>query len=588
MIADSEVEYLTLHTSDSSQANATNEAPAELLAVVTRDGLIEIFSQPFFNPRSTSNKAPTLKAQRRDMTRKANAFVKIIRPDTSGTVVPVFDASFQGSDLVVVWADGGVNLAFERVRWQDESNGALAFQGTKEIVRGKSNSGFASAVMEGVKDIGKSHVDESHTVVVDGGMTDDVAMEDAPQDGVSVPSDEEDDENPAGEVADPEGVKEDVDEDESDPEDADMENTETGVARIEDEDEVGEDEEPTFGDRLEAQSLVPINVADADLEGESRALIPKNTSGLQIPSGVSLSTVLSQSLRNNDNTLLESCFHTTDIDIIRATIQRLDTSLAPSLLQKLAERLARRPGRYGQLLVWVQWLCVAHGGAIAGRPDILKRFSSLFNVLDQRSRSLDNLLLLKGKLDMMDAQMGLRKEMQSRAIHQDSQDMENVIYIEGQEEADSSDEDDADDTIGSHTIRRPKKSLQDLADEDAEEEDDDDEAMPTVNGVASESDDEDAEEDGEDEVANESEADALVNEEAEESDAEGSHSSDEEGSSAEDSAEEADSFINDDSDLGEEEDEEVQTGTSPPPTKKSKLQQPHNNTPNGLSRKSKR
>jgi U3 small nucleolar RNA-associated protein 5 len=38
-------------------------------------------------------------------------------------------------------------------------------------------------------------------------------------------------------------------------------------------------------------------------------------------------------LKTNDTTLLETCFHTTDLGTIRATIERLDSALAAALLK---------------------------------------------------------------------------------------------------------------------------------------------------------------------------------------------------------------------------------------------------------------
>lgn len=201
----------------------------------------------------------------------------------------------------------------------------------------------------------------------------------------------------------------------------------------------------------------------------------------QIPTGVSLATVLTQSLKTNDSGMLESCFHTGDISIIRTTIQRLDSSLAANLLQKLAERLASRPARYGHLLVWVQWTCVAHGGALAGHPDLLKRMTSLYKVMDQRSSSLPSLLLLKGKLDMLDAQLSLRQSIRGGDEGMDSEDEDNVIYVEGQEDLEDSETE----------AKTPRKSIRDQAY-------DEDESM--MNGVDESEDDED---DSDDEDADE-------------------------------------------------------------------------------------
>ncbi len=168
-------------------------------------------------------------------------------------------------------------------------------------------------------------------------------------------------------------------------------------------------------------------------------------------SGVSLSTVLAQALHTNDNNLLESCFHNTDTQIIRSTIQRLDSKLAGILIQKLAERLSGRPGRYGHLLVWVQWICVAHGGAIGGQPDVLSKIKVLYGVLNQRSKTLDSLLLLKGKLDMLDAQLGLRKQLLSEGGPVRNADEGPVIYIEGEEEDSDNDSDHEEGAVNGDT-----------------------------------------------------------------------------------------------------------------------------------------
>ncbi len=124
----------------------------------------------------------------------------------------------------------------------------------------------------------------------------------------------------------------------------------------------------------------------------------------------SLGTVLSQALRTDDNDLLESCLLTTDLPTVRATIERLNSSLTGALLARLAARMHRRPGRAHSLMTWVQWTLVAHGGALAGRADVLGRLSELNRVLEERARGLGSLLALKGKLDMLDSQMQLRRE----------------------------------------------------------------------------------------------------------------------------------------------------------------------------------
>lgn len=541
LVAEKEVTSLSFYPG----ADAHNQKQAgdetlvlekQVLAVVTDDGTIELFTRPFVQNESKSS--TSLKAKVKQLTRRADASIKVVRPDKSRSLVPVVTTSFQGPDLVIAWAEGGVNVIFERVRWQDEDSDELAFRGTKEVVRTKSASVLGSATVNGVQESSKSHVDESKAVVEEGQLVEDIEMDDSRQDVVSISSDEEGDEDE--EARDAKKSSEKQQSGKQRDADKDVEMQDAGDSEAEQEDE--EAGEPSFGELLRANaSEQPIDVeAELDDEAGRGALLPSksNAGALQIPSGVSLSTVLTQALKTNDSAMLESCFHTGDLSIVRTTIQRLDSSLAATLLQRLAERLSARPGRYGHLLVWVQWTCVAHGGAIAGNPDILKRMSTLFRVMDQRSSSLSSLLLLKGKLDMLDAQLGLRQSIANRNADGDSEDDDDVIYVEGQD-----DEDEEDNQLS-----------------------DEDEVM--MNGVAgSESENEEGSED--EEENEEGILDVEAEESAGSSDAEESLEEDEdEEDEDEDSAGSMVDFIADTEDEEESDDAAV---AQPPPSKKAKL-----------------
>lgn len=404
----------------------------------------------------------------------------------------------------------------------------------------------------------KSHVDESHAVIVNGTALGGDSQE-APS---SLSSDEDDDADVEDEesVSGSEQAAEGAEDEETRPA-AKTQALTNGVHKPMSEDaDVDMDEdivdgEPSFGHLLAAKSKNPISIAEAFPSTAANALVPAESSKpVSIPSGVSLSTVLTQALRTNDNNLLESCFHNTDTQTIRSTIQRIDSSLAGILIQKLAERLSSRPGRYGHLLVWVQWICVAHGGAIGGRPDVLSKVKTLYNVLNQRSKALDSLLLLKGKLDMLDAQLGLRKQLLADRGPTRNPDDGHVIYIEGEEDDESTDEDVAMDgvntTSASSSKNKGTKNLHELVPYDAEDSEDD-EDMSLANGISAESDASDYDSEGDDEAPTQQQEGGLVDDEAEESGGD-SHPSDrdddeseEEGSDDDEQDSEMDDFIDD-------------------------------------------
>lgn len=513
----------------------------QVLAAVTTDGTIELFSKPFAQPQAAQS--GSAKAARKQLTQKANAALKIVGP--SDATVPVVSTLFHGHEIIVAFAEGGVIPVFERVKFLDENTDELAFTGTKVVAKTKSSSIVASAIASGTKNASESHVDETFTKIQAGNLMDnDVDMEDT-RDNEASDSEEEDSDDDKPNPNDKKSTKAIKQAQDSDVDMASADENENAEEEEEEEDGV----EPSFGELLRATTGHEVDVeAELDDDMNLGTLLPgKPADAVQaIPTGVSLSTVLTQSLKTNDNAMLESCFYTTDINTIRTTIQRLDSSLAATLLQKIAERLSSRPGRYGRLLAWMQWVCVAHGGALAGHPELLKRISTLYQVMDQRSSSLSSLLLLKGKLDMLEAQLGLRRALQSGSKGVD-EDEENVIYVEGQDDEDSDAE----------TKPRMKSIREQAFDED--------ESMMNGMGDESEDDEDDGSEDDEDE-----DEEGILDVEAEES--AGSSDAEESLEENEDDDDEADSdgsmvdFIAD----SEEEESDDGIAQQPPPSKKSK------------------
>lgn len=536
LVAEQEVSSLSLYT-----GNSTLEK--QVLAAVTEDGTIELFTKPFAQPQTSQS--ANAKANRKQMTQKANASLKIIRSESSDACVPVVSTTVQGSEIIVAYAEGGVIPVFQRVKIFDETTEELSFTGTKAVAKSKSSSAIASVKTNGTTNASENRVDETHVVVEQGNIVDDdIEMK---EDAVSVSGseDSDDDEDATKPAAD---EKKDTPAKQSAPsEDVEMENAESEA-----EDEEGEEDgaEPSFGELLRANAGQEVDVeAELDDDANLGALVPgkPTTAVQQIPTGVSLATVLTQSLKTNDSAMLESCFHTADTSIIRTTIQRLESSLAATLLQKLAERLSLRPGRYGHLLVWVQWTCVAHGGALAGHPELLKRMATLYKVMDQRSTSLPSLLLLKGKLDMLDAQLGLRSSIRDGHEDTDSEDEDNVIYVEGQEEEEDSEAE-----------AKPRtKSIREQAF-------DEDESM--MNGVDESEDDEDDDSEEDDEDEDEGILDIEAEESAGSSDAEESLEENED--DEDDEAESDGSMVDFVADSEEESDDAVEQ--PPPPPKKTK------------------
>ncbi|RHZ72187.1 hypothetical protein CDV55_106114 [Aspergillus turcosus] len=559
LVADTEVSSLSLTSGAGQGTDDSLAMEKQILAAVTEDGTIELFTRPFVPSKDQSSKT-SLKARGKQLTRRAESSIKITQSETSDASVPVVAAAFQGTDILIVWAEGGIIPVFERINCIDIDTEELAFTGLKKIVKTKSSSVLASVTTNGIRAAGETQVDESRAVVEQGNLVeDDVEMQDTRADATVADSEEDSDDDDVAKK--PVEKKETKQRKQKKDADSDVEmRSEAGDEGDAEEDETGE---PSFGELLRANASEEIDV-EAELEDDVRigSLVPGKPSAAvqQITSGVTLSTVLTQSLKTNDNGMLESCFHTGDLTIVRETIQRLDSSLAATLLQKLAERLSSRPGRYGHLLVWVQWTCVAHGGALAGKPELLKRMSTLFKVMDQRSSSLSSLLLLKGKLDMLHAQLGLRQSLRSGAEGMDSEDEDNVIYVEGQEELE--DEDSDADTAKNAVTPRTKSIRDQTYDED--------ESM--VDGEQSGRDESDDEEDEGSDEEDENEED-VFDVEAEESvgSSDAEESLEDEDEEDDDDAESAGSMADFIADTEDDQSDDDGLSAQPPPSKKAKF-----------------
>ncbi|KAK6345436.1 Small subunit (SSU) processome component [Orbilia javanica] len=487
------------------------------LVAVTADGVVEVFQQPWsFSSASETDEEPSLK-RRKAMTKTSEARIKIVRPDNNQTV-KVIDACFAGDHVVVAWVENATSVLFEKVKCIG-ADGSLSISGDVVISKAKT-VGIGGAVSgrsdaNDIKDLSNVNLKQSHTVVIEGADTQDIGMVDAP-------------ENLAG------------DEDEEPAKDSEDDQ----------EDNVDDPEEQTFEDRIKALNLSAggsagsteksqrsdvspmTNITVPSIDGA--AIIANNYQAVKFPNATSLTTVLTQALKTDDRALLETCLQVTKVDMIESTIQRLDSLLAADLVMKLSEIIARKPGRAGSLMIWIQKTLVNHGGHLLTLPDLVRTMASLQRVLGKRAEALPKMLALRGRLSMLVAQMKLRSMARDRlGAGGDSA----VIYVEGANKDDeSSSEEDEDDVAGDFEETEDEddsddgaNGVLDSASEGEEEEESDDEMDgPAIyldrEAEETDDDDDDSDEDGnldgfvvdDDEVDYDSQDDGLQEDESEE------------------------------------------------------------------------
>jgi U3 small nucleolar RNA-associated protein 5 len=361
------------------------------LAVVTDDGMVEIFLNPLEVVSSPS------KSRKGSQAVKSNIQISISRPKSSQTV-RVDNVRFAKDYVILTWLENASVPVFEHVNWKD-SNTEKPLSGLIELTRAHRTvaKGQADNKVNGVDPAAAAPYNEATSVVSSG----------------------------------------------------------KDVKNLESDDE---EEEGTLAERLDALEV------DAGQKPTTNNKPKSNNKGnnANTPSKVEFSTpgtfttILTQALKTNDHALLESCLVNRAENVIKLSIQRLDSNLAVKLLERLAEKIARNPSQSGQLNIWIKWVMIAHGGYLVTLPNLLKTLSSLHSTLSDRVSTLPRLLALQGRLELLNSQMELRRdilESSNKTTTNDDEDNEEdeeaVEYIEdgayianGEEDMDSDDDDE--------------------------------------------------------------------------------------------------------------------------------------------------
>ncbi|ODQ64757.1 NUC189-domain-containing protein [Nadsonia fulvescens var. elongata DSM 6958] len=374
LVAQSNIKSMTLSESDDS------------LAVVTEDGLVEIFINPFVASSSLVGRRSAAVSSKASISQ-----FKIVRPVVGVKKDTVFidNVAIEENQIIVTWVENAANSTFDKIPWRDETGRTI--EGLIETTKARQTTIGAAAerATNAIDSAAPQGYAESHAIVTAGNNV------------AELSSDEENED---------------------------------------------EDQDSTLAERLEALGV------SKDSEESKKSITSKPQSTDKAPSAGSLTVMLSQALKTNDHSLLEACLASRDETVIKNTIERLDSSLAVKLLERLAEKVSRAPSRSGQLNIWIRWVMVTHGGYLVSLPHLIKTLGSLHITLSSRVSTLPRLLALQGRLEMLNAQMELRHDIlnSSKRIGEDDDDEDDeaeVEYIEDDEGVylngeDSDDEDD--------------------------------------------------------------------------------------------------------------------------------------------------
>ncbi|EGV66401.1 Small subunit (SSU) processome component [Yamadazyma tenuis] len=237
----------------------------------------------------------------------------------------------------------------------------------------------------------------------------------------------------------------------------------------------------------------------AKLATDAKTVTPKKTKKQNGINNNTLTTILSQSLKNNDHSLLETVLTNRDQQVIQNTIARLDSSMAIVLLDRISERIARQANRFDQLVYWLKWIIIIHGGVLSSLPGLAAKFSNLHGILSRKADTLPRLLQLQNRMQIIN-EFNDSKKSQDHPYDGSEDEESDVEYVEELDDA--------------NLLNGDFHSGDDYVDSDDMEEDSEEEV--DAHGIAAE----DFEVDKEDEEGYSDEEIAVDNKDVEDSDEE--------------------------------------------------------------------
>ncbi|KAK6459786.1 component of small subunit processosome [Scheffersomyces xylosifermentans] len=209
--------------------------------------------------------------------------------------------------------------------------------------------------------------------------------------------------------------------------------------------------------------------------------VPKEESINNLPAKTlfqQLSALLSSKPLNSTK-IVSLCSSNDNSDNIKEVIKNFATSSSESselilhLFEIVSNEVAKDPAKNTSLSVWLKWILLAHGGAIAKEPQQFENLKTLQSGLNNGIKLLPHLLALQGRLQLLKSQAQLRNSIASLDINSvqneitednEEDEEEDIVYANGENDEDESEALSAED----HTQQ------EDEVEEDEEEEDGDD------------------------------------------------------------------------------------------------------------------
>eukprot|EP01128_Nolandella_sp_AFSM9_P010249 TRINITY_DN704_c1_g2_i1.p1 TRINITY_DN704_c1_g2~~TRINITY_DN704_c1_g2_i1.p1 ORF type:complete len:635 (+),score=145.25 TRINITY_DN704_c1_g2_i1:115-1905(+) len=151
----------------------------------------------------------------------------------------------------------------------------------------------------------------------------------------------------------------------------------------------------------------------------------------QQPTVESLEKILNQALKTKDKDLLATVFQTTDVTIVSKTVQKLSPTYILPLLQVVVEKFQSSPATTSQLVLWINAVVSTHLSYIVTIPNLSVTLAPLYSLIQSRLAVYQDVLKLKGRLDLMVTQINQQRENTQLTL---TSNTPLAVYRDGMEE----------------------------------------------------------------------------------------------------------------------------------------------------------
>eukprot|EP00347_Sterkiella_histriomuscorum_P003625 403363569 len=224
------------------------------------------------------------------------------------------------------------------------------------------------------------------------------------------------------------------------------------------------------------------------------------------PTSGSLSVILSQALTADDTETLDWILGQKDQQMITSTIVNMkEHKHISALFKQIVIKFQQEGGSSNikenatqtqqSVVMWLKTLLALHWSQLLKKADKedLKSLGAIQSYIQKKTKYMDKVMLLKGKLEMLQNTIEIRKQIsqgltqqeksaknkQPMLVYKDAEDDEDELMKDEQEEEDeedndSEDEEEEDEEIREIDIKNRKRARKDNADEEEDDEDLDD------------------------------------------------------------------------------------------------------------------